>query len=1432
MLKMSKRKLSNEYLFNKKQCKSLFSRCLERLPGNLKNFFFLKFYICILFSLIFALTNYLLYWKFENLLVLDQIKDLKNFRVYEETKNYIFDISKTYFGNDNQKDNFNQTKNIEFRTIEKTFESLNIDYLSKLNLSQSFFNSTIFEQYFNLYSSNYNSKFGFILNFNISLIVIDSLIFVLLIVTFFFISKKYWVYLFHLVSMICCLNNYCNFEILRTYLKINKDSYHLEYTIPIAESTVVIFYLLLIDDNVIVNSISMIVSNFLIFSYSLGNEWKFNFSFFLYLFRYFPLGIVTYLGFKSKNDFLNYLDKIQKDLEKTKNFIHNMDIGVLILNKEITYHCNERFEDIIKSDIVNNHANYKCLNQIAVFTRIYEFNEKLKPEITKFFEKFKSIFVEIEETLKNKISDKNDYKNNFKINFKDDSFSNRFRKYNSTRDNSSKMSRFLPKKKNITFKRPNKSLIDRKSFSQVKNQDNSDIGSKIKNPNFLNTSGNLNLLNDQLAQKSIEDVERKIKTFVNFLFENFDDEKYQLLGRIKIKEKIDSFSEENIFQVYIRNNKSNQTIEFLFSDISSVIKREDNRAQNKYKKMFLNKFSHEFRNPILNISQLLKNIKEDIQDINEKSEENLNHIKNICNFMTMLISDFDFVANCDICSLEQEKQPLSNLSKEDCNYSNNKKNFQSFNKTIINFEEIPNYDNYQESYYENQNYEQEKIKKCEINGDITITNKKNQIKENIIENKILFNKRNALKKGTFLPLNTYIAIPDKNQLQKKISNFNEAESNIEKTRFDIYKMIKTLIKMFQSKIALADKFITISYEIEKLIPFKIVHDCLKLKQILFNLLSNSYKFTNNGNIILRLSKERNNLIFIISDTGIGIKQDLIEMLGIPFFKLDANNAYGIGMGLHIVKKQIELLSGEIYIQSDFGIGTTVTVRIPINPYKMENTTSMIHDKTFWEKFEFMGSSIITNDKNFNNLEYLKKKNKTHKEYISESINDKYNVNPFKLQNSLIRIKGPNETKNSSIIDNSKLNLGNSCIPSKKKINKKHFQLKKKKGFLTVGIPLHRALISNEIIGDIDNKFNHIEIYNPNVNIQRKISEYYKSEKSTEINNNLLSFRYSDGYEPQNSDSSADYIKSKNQSSKTCEYVDKNISNNIFFPAIKIEKQNTFKQSSEIKISDSRNSDKINLDNSIISWNIQMELNKNKITNENLKVTTNNSFFISAKNLYEKPNNDSKNCNKIYYNEKFDSKKELKIISDNDLKKNESQNNFNGKIKKSSLNKKQLDNLIEVGFNDKLEVNQNTEISELLCPPIFRILVVDDEKLIRQSEINVLKKYFKINKIKYEIEECVDGVECLYKLYMGIVTGKKYRMILTDETMNFMKGSTMANIIRNLINDNLLYEINIYMITSYEISSIPQKTKEDIDKIFTKPLSLSTLETIFMLENEE
>jgi two-component system cell cycle sensor histidine kinase PleC len=113
---------------------------------------------------------------------------------------------------------------------------------------------------------------------------------------------------------------------------------------------------------------------------------------------------------------------------------------------------------------------------------------------------------------------------------------------------------------------------------------------------------------------------------------------------------------------------------------------------------------------------------------------------------------------------------------------------------------------------------------------------------------------------------------------------------------------------------------------------QIMADRRALMQILLNLMSNAVKFTDAGGIIdVRCYRELGGVVIVVSDTGIGIPQDKIDVVTMPFEQVGSEftrNHEGSGLGLAITKDLIEMHGGTLDIDSEVGIGTIVTVTLP------------------------------------------------------------------------------------------------------------------------------------------------------------------------------------------------------------------------------------------------------------------------------------------------------------------------------------------------------------------------------------------------------------------------------------------------------------------------------------------------------------------------
>ncbi len=113
---------------------------------------------------------------------------------------------------------------------------------------------------------------------------------------------------------------------------------------------------------------------------------------------------------------------------------------------------------------------------------------------------------------------------------------------------------------------------------------------------------------------------------------------------------------------------------------------------------------------------------------------------------------------------------------------------------------------------------------------------------------------------------------------------------------------------------------------------EIVGDRRRFEQILINLLNNAVKFSEEGYVRVECSPEGDELLTRVIDTGIGIKPEDVDKLFNPFQQVDiglSRNHEGSGLGLSICRKLLEMMGGSISVDSEWGVGSTFTFRLPL-----------------------------------------------------------------------------------------------------------------------------------------------------------------------------------------------------------------------------------------------------------------------------------------------------------------------------------------------------------------------------------------------------------------------------------------------------------------------------------------------------------------------
>ena len=128
------------------------------------------------------------------------------------------------------------------------------------------------------------------------------------------------------------------------------------------------------------------------------------------------------------------------------------------------------------------------------------------------------------------------------------------------------------------------------------------------------------------------------------------------------------------------------------------------------------------------------------------------------------------------------------------------------------------------------------------------------------------------------------------------------------------------------------KGVDLSTAIDPAVPFYVLGDPLRLRQVMLNLIGNAAKFTNSGSIAVAAAVDGDFLRFDVADTGIGIPAERLETIFDQFSQADESTAQlygGTGLGLTISGELVRLMGGSISVTSVLGTGTTFTVRLPL-----------------------------------------------------------------------------------------------------------------------------------------------------------------------------------------------------------------------------------------------------------------------------------------------------------------------------------------------------------------------------------------------------------------------------------------------------------------------------------------------------------------------
>ena len=177
-----------------------------------------------------------------------------------------------------------------------------------------------------------------------------------------------------------------------------------------------------------------------------------------------------------------------------------------------------------------------------------------------------------------------------------------------------------------------------------------------------------------------------------------------------------------------------------------------------------------------------------------------------------------------------------------------------------------------------------------------------------------------------------------------LSKVEASQIELERTGFSLNDHLEKVIEMVAARAQ--EKGLALVCEIAPNVPTELVGDPTRLRQVLLNLLGNAVKFTESGEVSLRVSRDADptTLRFTVSDTGIGIPGAKLAQVFERFTQADSSTTRrfgGSGLGLTISKRLVELMGGRIWVESELGKGSVFAFAVPLEVRALANRSAAV-----------------------------------------------------------------------------------------------------------------------------------------------------------------------------------------------------------------------------------------------------------------------------------------------------------------------------------------------------------------------------------------------------------------------------------------------------------------------------------------------------------
>ncbi len=248
-----------------------------------------------------------------------------------------------------------------------------------------------------------------------------------------------------------------------------------------------------------------------------------------------------------------------------------------------------------------------------------------------------------------------------------------------------------------------------------------------------------------------------------------------------------------------------------------------------------------------------------------------------------------------------------------------------------------------------------------------------------------------------------------------MSKIESGKMDIVPVTYEVGAMLSDIVNMIW--VRAREKGLAFHIDVDQTMPAKLYGDEVRVKQILINVLNNAVKYTSEGSVSLSIQCKRTEsdsaeITYSVADTGMGIKKESIPYLFKAFKRVDeAENRYieGTGLGLSIVKQLVDLMGGDIAVNSVYKKGSTFVITLPqkivdeaeIGELDLESRHALNAREHYKQSFEAPRAQILIVDDNEMNLMVAEKLLRDTKvkiqtaasghECLKKTLQDRYDV---------------------------------------------------------------------------------------------------------------------------------------------------------------------------------------------------------------------------------------------------------------------------------------------------------------------------------------------------------------------------------------------------------------------------------------------------------